>query len=999
MPEDDQIFADALELDPTARTAFVDRVCAENLPQRQRVLALLASHDAATSFLQQPLVNRPTTATAAQVGDVIDHYVLQRKIGEGGCGTVYLAEQTAPVRRLVALKIIKLGMDTVEVIRRFEAERQALALMEHPDIARVFDAGATAEGRPFFVMEFVDGQPITTFADEHDLPLAARLELFRRVCLAVQHAHQKGVIHRDLKPSNVLVTMHDGVPCPKVIDFGIAKATESRHADAAVLTTVEQFMGTPAYMSPEQTGAGSDDIDTRSDIYSLGVLLYELLTGQPPFEAPTLVKIGLDEMRRHIREVEPPRPSTRLHTLAPDTLATTARHRHITVPSLINLVKGDLDWIVMRCLEKNRDRRYDSAIGLAQDLQRHLNHEPVEARPASTAYRLKKMVRRHRLAVGATAAIVATMILGTVISVNQAVRAGRAERLARDEAAISRAVNDFLVSDLLRQADSFFQADGGETADPDLRVRDALDRAAATVGERFADQPLVEAAVRTAIAVSYLGLNLTSLAEPHATRAWELRRDLLGPEHPDTCEARSAMGRVHMGHDEYPEAAAVFQHLLSVQMARHGPTADEVLDTRNYLASSLQGAGREAEAEAVLQEGLDQVRRASRPEDKQVLSLMHNLAHSYGQQGRPAEAEAANREIIAIARRVLGPDHPETINTMNNLASNYLDQGKFEQAVTLNRDVWEKVTRILGPDHYRSIVSMANLSLALKKTGEREEAEQLESTALANASRVLGSEHSLTLTLTNNLASSLLHRGKVDEAIALRETLLEVFTRTLGDQHPSTLTILANLGHNYREQGRYEDAERVMLRAIEGMNLVLGPEHPTTLIIQGNLAGNYSRMNQWDDAARIWRWKLDIQEATLAPDHQQRLLTMRDLAWAYQQLKHYDKAVPLWTALFALDKTRDGPAHPKTTLVSMSNLAFDLIELKDFATAEPLLLDTYATLSTLPESETPPDVPRHLRATVERLIKLYGQTNQPDETAHWQSVLDALPAAEPDVGA
>jgi tetratricopeptide (TPR) repeat protein len=361
---------------------------------------------------------------------VIGRYKLLAKIGDGGCGVVYLAEQSEPLRRRVALKVIKLGMDTESVIARFEAERQTLALMDHPDIARVYDAGATENGRPYFVMEYVDGVPITRFADEHSLSMAARLELFARVCLALQHAHQKGIIHRDLKPSNVLVTLQDGVPVPKVIDFGIAKATQGRLADELLLTGPEQFIGTPAYMSPEQAERRDLDIDTRSDVYSLGVLLYELVAGRPPFDPKSLQQAGVDEIRRIIREVDPPRPSTRIATLTRADSTTVARLRGSAPPQLTSLLRGDLDWIVMRCLEKNRDRRYETAQELAADVRRHLRREPVVARPPSALYRTRRFVSRHRLACFSILAVVVALVAGTIISVTQAVRARRAERVA-----------------------------------------------------------------------------------------------------------------------------------------------------------------------------------------------------------------------------------------------------------------------------------------------------------------------------------------------------------------------------------------------------------------------------------------------------------------------------------------------------------------------------------------------------------------------------------------
>src|SRR5438552_687281 len=345
-------------------------------------------------------------------GTMIGRYKLLEKVGEGGFGTVYVAEQREPVKRRVALKIIKLGMDTKQVIARFEAERQALALMDHPNIAKVLEAGATDTGRPYFVMELVRGIKITEFCDEKSVPTADRLKLFTQVCQAIQHAHQKGVIHRDIKPSNILVTVNDGVPVPKIIDFGIAKATAGPLTDKTFFTAFEQFIGTPAYMSPEQAEMTSLDIDTRTDIYSLGVLLYELLTGRPPFDPSELLQSGLDEMRRTIREQEPDRPSTRLSTMAEGELTKVAKHRHTEAPRLIHLVPRDLDWIAMRCLEKDRTRRYETANGLASDIQRHLDNEPVVARPPSTLYRIQKFVRRNKAAALAAAVIVFALILG-----------------------------------------------------------------------------------------------------------------------------------------------------------------------------------------------------------------------------------------------------------------------------------------------------------------------------------------------------------------------------------------------------------------------------------------------------------------------------------------------------------------------------------------------------------------------------------------------------------
>jgi eukaryotic-like serine/threonine-protein kinase len=472
--------------DPARRRAYLERVCPDDPAMRARVEALVAAENEAERFFEEgscalnsaelpPEFARAVATPAAveasllsdePVGARIGRYKLLQKLGEGGCGVVYMAEQEEPVRRRVALKIIKLGMETKSVIARFEAERQALAMMDHPNIARVFDAGATERGRPYFVMELVRGVKITDFCDQDHLPTRARLDLFIQVCHAIQHAHQKGIIHGDIKPSNILVTLHDGIPLPKVIDFGISKATEARLVDRAMFTALTQLVGTPAYMSPEQAEMSGLDIDTRSDIYSLGVLLYELLTGKTPFDGQELLKSGLDEMRRTLREKDPPRPSARLTALDAPARARTAELRRTEPPALASMLKGDLDWIVMKALEKDRGRRYETANGLAMDIQRYLNNEPVLARPPTRMYRFRKLVRRNRGMFAAGGAVAAALIAGTSTSTylflkerearHRAVAAEQQQARLREEAELRE---KFTSAALLVSQERFEEAD------------------------------------------------------------------------------------------------------------------------------------------------------------------------------------------------------------------------------------------------------------------------------------------------------------------------------------------------------------------------------------------------------------------------------------------------------------------------------------------------------------------------------------------------------------
>src|SRR5262245_29612631 len=424
--------------------SYLDGACGGDATLRARVEALFQAQAKAGGFMERPAMEDGPTVTALDSSPVregpgtqIGRYKLLQEIGAGGFGVVYMAEQKEPVKRRVALKIIKIGMDTEQVVARFEAERQALAVMDHPNIARVLDAGATDTGRPYFVMELVKGVRITEYCDDHQLTTRERLELFIPVCQAIQHAHQKGIIHRDIKPSNVMVTLHDGTPVPKVIDFGIAKATQAELTEKTIFTQYGQFIGTPAYMSPEQAEMSGLDIDTRSDIYSLGVLLYELLVGRPPLDTKELMSGGFDEIRRRIKEEQPAKPSTRLRTLEGAEKTTAARHRKIRPEQLSSELRGDLDWIVLKALEKDRTRRYETANGLASDLKRHLNNEPVTARPPSTAYRFHKAWRRNKLAYAVGLAVAGALVLGIVVSVWQAARATRSQQSEAKQRAIA----------------------------------------------------------------------------------------------------------------------------------------------------------------------------------------------------------------------------------------------------------------------------------------------------------------------------------------------------------------------------------------------------------------------------------------------------------------------------------------------------------------------------------------------------------------------------------
>jgi serine/threonine protein kinase/tetratricopeptide (TPR) repeat protein len=843
-----RLYHAAVGLPPQERIPFLHQACPDDQSLRQEVESLL-QHDrpAGSDFLDHPAMEAGAPMFdmgegegAIEPGSEIGNYKIAEQIARGGMGVVYRAEQQHPVRRNVALKVIKPGMDSELVIARFEAERQALALMDHPNIARVLDAGTTSSGRLYFVMELVDGLPVTGYCDKHLLDLRARLELFVSICHAIQHAHQKGVIHRDIKPSNVLVAEYDGKPLPKVIDFGIAKAMHEPLTGRSMHTQAGAVIGTFEYMSPEQASSIGEDIDTRTDVYSLGIILYELLTGMPPLD---LRGIAFEEILRRLREDEPPNPGTRLRRLDPATSMEVARKRHSEPRTLARQLLGDLDAIAIKALEKDRSRRYGSPDDLAADIGRYLRNEAVDAVAPSVTYRARKFAGRHWVALATIASFVVVLITTTAVSVRQSIRANR-------EAAVARAVSDFLEDDVLLQASPTRQSDATSKPDPHLEVHTALDRAAERIGVNFAGQPEVESSIRDAIGQAYIDLGQFPKAKEQLERALALRLKLFGEEDPSTLRTSHRLARTAYSLGDYHEAEELTRKALAGQRRLLGAKNRETLNSMNGLANIYTLEGKYAQAEELDTEILELRRRELGPEDPDTLTSMMNLAVEYVYLGKYAQAEALLGQTIDIRRRVRGPESPETLQAMMNLADTYTREGKYAQAEALSIQTHEIMRRVIGPDVENTVDTMDNLASAY--TGE----------------------------------------GKYEQADALFRETIEICRRTRGPAHPFTLGVVSDFAAMYQRQGKYALAETYSAQALAGQRHALGPDHPDTMSSALDLALALISQERFAESETLAREALETDRKK-QPDDWQFFRAEAVLGASLAGQKKYAEAEPL----------------------------------------------------------------------------------------------------------
>jgi non-specific serine/threonine protein kinase/serine/threonine-protein kinase len=718
-------------------------------------------------------------------------------------GEVWLAEQTRPFYRRVALKLVKTGMDSRAVFSRFDSERQALALMEHPNIAKVFDAASAPDGRPYFVMEYVPGLPITTYCDKSRLTIGERLRLFTQVCQGVQHAHQKAIIHRDLKPSNILVQVQDDKPVPKIIDFGLAKAVAHRLTNDTMLTQMGTIVGTPAYMSPEQSDLSDQNVDTRTDVYSLGVILYELLVGALPLGTHEIREAGLAAMLQKIRVAEPPRPSTKVRSLGEDS-KDSAERRHEHPKSLEKHLRGDLDWITMRALEKEKARRYGSPADLASDIERHLRNEPVLAGPPSVTYRAKKFVIRHKLAVSLAAVAAISILTFALTMLLQAKRIARERDRANLESETSRQVSEFMTG-------IFSLSDPANSKGATMTAREVLDRSAKEISTGLAGQPGLQARLMFTMADAYSGLGLYPETERLANEAVEIGKKALGPDHPETLRAQRLLGWTLMREGRNAEAEKLLLATIQSQRRVLGEEDEGTLSSINALSTVYFNEGRYSESDQVASEALRISQRAHGEQSKITLRLFHSLAVAYdGERMYDKEAEVW-RHLVMIRQKTLGLDHPDTFGTIQNLGYALRRQGKYAEAEVEIRRSLEVSNRVLGPEHPSTLITRDNLANVMMEQKHFAEAETMFRDTLAARRRVLGEMNPETLYSINNLSILLSQEGKPDEAEKLEFEALEKEKKVLGPNHPEIGGLYMNLA-GFEAQKKHREKSMDYLR-------------------------------------------------------------------------------------------------------------------------------------------------------------------------------------------
>jgi non-specific serine/threonine protein kinase/serine/threonine-protein kinase len=893
-----KIFAVVCARPPDEWPDLLAKTCADDPELRDEVESLLRYHDCSPE--EGPTVG--LEGLELKSGERIAHYSIQRLLGEGGMGEVWEAEQREPVRRRVALKLIRAGMNNKEVVARFESERQALALMDHPNIARVFDAGATEQGRPYFVMEYVQGERITAYCDRHRLTTRERLGLFIEVCDGVQHAHHKGVIHRDIKPSNLLVSIQDDRPMPKIIDFGVAKATSRRLTDKTMVTQLGMLIGTPEYMSPEQAEMTTLDIDTRTDVYSLGVVLYELLVGAPPFEFDELRRAGVDELRRKVREDEPPSPSNRFISLG-GTSTRIAAERRTDPPSLARQLRGELDWIVMRALEKDRTRRYASPAELAADIRRHLNDEPVLAGPPSTVYRVRKFVRRHRLGVTAASMVLLALVIGATAVTFGMLRARTAEAGAKQDAATAEQVSGFLVG-------LFQVSDPSRARGNTITAREILDEGARRIRGELIDQPEVQARMMATIGAVYRGLGLYDSAQELLEEALVIREAHLAPDDPAILWNLFDLAWLAMELNDYTRAVEITERSM--------PLARQILDPDSAeLARVLAGVGmvrwdqqRYEESEELLRRAVAIWDQKSAVSDPFLGTALDGLGRALTQKGQLDQALEYLERAQTFRRETLGPDHPDMAASMMFLAKLHERRGEQAQAQALYQLALEMVERTRGPNHPTMVEALRLNAGFFYHRGELDKARSFYERALDLVEQVARPDDQDLPGLAEEYGELLVGLGEHEQVRALHDRVL-AFLGPEGVDHPTYSRIAHYLGHALSNRQAYAEARFYAERALATRERNLTPDNEWIAWTLDLTARTWEHTGKLEEATALFERALAIMERTHGPDHAELSWTLTNLGWNLTRLRRFEEARPFHERSIRLIETRLGPEHPR----------------------------------------------------------------------------------------
>ena len=858
---------------PAEIDAIIEKALAKNPDER---FATMAEMIAALKAIQsKPGKSAGETKLPKEdpQAEQIGPYKIRQQIGEGGMGEVYLAEQIAPVRRKVALKIIKLGMDSKQIVARFEAERQALAVMDHPNIAKVFEAGTTDKGRPYFVMEYVPGVPLNSYCDTERLSTNERLELFTAICGAVQHAHQKGVIHRDLKPSNILVSLQDGKPVPKIIDFGIAKAIHTPLTDSTLVTAIGEVVGTPAYMSPEQLENSQLDIDTRSDIYSLGVILFELLAGALPFDFSEYQKPG-DSLQKMIRETDPPTPSKRLQTIG-DVREKIARNRRTDAGSLHKKLAGDLDWITVKAMEKDRNRRYETANGLAMDIRRYLNDEPVFARPPSAGYRISKFVRRNRLAVIAAGVAVSGLLIGFIFATAGFVRATQAEQKASREAESARQVSNFLI-------DLFKISDPTEAVGDTISARQLLDRSAERIGAELKNEPVIQARLMHTMGKVYSEMGLFGRSKPLLDSALAKQRALLDTQNPELGATLHDLGYTYYQLGEFDSAQVLMEQ--SLQIFRENGNHEKVVQNLRQLGDVWEEKGDQEKQLNYHQESVEYAEQTIGKNNIQYAESVSKLSFALANQGKYEAAEPLVREALRIAKAQVGDDHWLTSRIKIDLAWWLLDLSRNDEAVQLFNEALETFKKIYGPDHPETAIAMSNLASTYTSLNRHEEAIELHKQAVTIFKKRYGNVHYDVATAMNNYGRSLVLKGDYDAAEKVLWEVVSIYETLYGKDTPRPAAAYTNLGRAALAKKDFRRAEEYLKKAVAMFTELVGDAHPVLSYPMFELAKLKTETGDVAAAEVVFRQVIALREAAFGEANEEVLQAQTAYAALLRQM-------------------------------------------------------------------------------------------------------------------